>query len=152
MQSEQTLEDFLSIENNYEKATVGQRFANFIVDVIVFYLIIFTVGIFIAVGSPSTIDALNDDSMGFNILDRIISLIIFAVYMGLVEGIFKGKSLGKMITGTKAVNLDGSNITFGKAFARGFSRAVPFEAFSAFGGNPWHDKWTDTMVIVDKKR
>jgi uncharacterized RDD family membrane protein YckC len=67
--------------------------------------------------------------------------------------VFRGKSIGKLITGTKAVNEDGSDISFGKAFARGFSRAVPFDAFSALGdpSYPWHDKWTNTYVIDEKQ-
>jgi uncharacterized RDD family membrane protein YckC len=83
----------------------------------------------------------------------LISLIFYALYMGLVEGVFKGKSLGKLITGTKAVNMDGSKISFATAFARGCSRAVPFCVFSAFGTPcyPWQDKWTNTLVIDEKK-
>lgn len=151
MQSQQTLEDFLSVENEYQRASVGQRFGNFLVDLLIFYVIMFVVGIILAFTSPSAIEALNNESAGFNLIDRIVSLILYAIYMALVEGISRGKSLGKMITGTRAVNLDGSKISFGTAFVRGFSRAVPFEAFSAFGGNPWHDKWSDTMVVIDRK-
>jgi uncharacterized RDD family membrane protein YckC len=72
--------------------------------------------------------------------------------MSIVEAIFKGRSIGKFITRTKAVNLDGSQLTTTAAFARGFSRAVPFCVFSALGNpcNPWQDRWTNTMV-VDKQ-
>jgi len=72
--------------------------------------------------------------------------------MSFVEAVFRGKSLGKLITGTQAVNLDGSSISMATAFGRGFSRAVPFCAFSAFGNpsDPWQDRWTDTMVIDQK--
>ena len=73
--------------------------------------------------------------------------------MSIVETLLKGKSIGKFITGTRAVNFDGSRISSGTAFTRGFSRAVPFCAFSAFGTpcNPWQDRWSDTMVIDEKK-
>lgn len=104
--------------------------------------------------SPSTIDEIDEGDNGFGSLSqRLISLIAYAVIMGLVEGIFRGKSIGKFITKTKAVNEDGSYISFGKAFARGFVRAVPFEALSAFGNPsyPWHDKWTHTYVIDEKE-
>ena len=73
--------------------------------------------------------------------------------MSAIEAITKGRSLGKIITGTKAVNDDGSNIGSGTAFKRGFSRIVPFEIFTALGSPsyPWHDKWNHTYVIDIKK-
>jgi hypothetical protein len=55
-----------------------------------------------------------------------------------------------MITGTKAVNHDGSNISAKTAFLRTLCRLVPFEPFSAFG-IPWHDSWTHTHVIDVKQ-
>jgi hypothetical protein len=38
------------------------------------------------------------------------------------------------------------------AFLRSLSRLVPFEPFSALKkpSYPWHDRWTRTLVIVEK--
>ena len=154
MQTEQTTTtDFLSLETELVRASTGQRFANYLIDVILFYGLFFVLGMVLVVISPSTLENIDTESTGFSLLDRLISLIFYALYMGLVEGVFKGKSLGKLITGTKAVNMDGSKISFATAFARGCSRAVPFCVFSAFGTpcNPWQDKWTNTLVIDEKK-
>jgi uncharacterized RDD family membrane protein YckC len=63
------------------------------------------------------------------------------------RGITKGRSLGKWITGTVAVRLDGNTINWKDAFLRSLSRIVPFEPFSALGYAPWHDKWTETTVV-----
>lgn len=141
-----------SFENNLVRASTGQRLANYIVDIIVFYILAIGVGIIMAIISPETIYSISN-SPGIGLVDRLISLVMYAVYMGIVEALFKGKSLGKLITGTRAVNLDGSAISAGTAFTRGFSRAVPFCVFSAFGTpcNPWQDRWTDTMVIDEKQ-
>jgi uncharacterized RDD family membrane protein YckC len=68
-----------------------------------------------------------------------------------MEGSAKGKTLGKLITGTRALKMDGGNLTWKVAFMRSLCRIVPFEAFSAFGGNPWHDRWTDTIVVKERK-
>lgn len=148
-----TLETPVSVE--YARADTGKRFINYIIDVIVFYLLFLGVGILMAIVSPETIDSLlaEEQSAGAALGDRILSILFYAVYMSLVEAIFKGKSLGKLITGTRAVNLDGSRISAGTAFARGFSRAVPFCAFSALGSpcNPWQDKWTNTIVVEEKR-
>ena len=143
--------EILQFEDYYVRASTGKRFLNYLIDIVVFYIIIFSIGIIAAIINPSIVDYLENDSALFNILDRILSLLLYAVYMGISETVFKGKSIGKFITRTRAVNLDGSNITGRTAFLRGLSRAVPFAAFSAFGdpSNPWQDKWTDTMVVND---
>jgi uncharacterized RDD family membrane protein YckC len=153
--SQETTNDLLdNSESHLIRADTGKRFANYLIDVVVFYLLAMGVGVIIALVSPSTIMEMSDDTSPFgSITDRIISLVLYGVYMGIAESIFKGKSLGKLITGTRAVNIDGSPISAGTAFSRGFSRAVPFCAFSAFGTpcNPWQDKWTDTLVIDEKQ-
>jgi uncharacterized RDD family membrane protein YckC len=154
MQPEQNpANDLLAFEPELERATTGQRFANYFIDLILFYLLFIIFGIVIAILSPSTLENINTDDSGFALLDRLLSLIFYALYMGVVESIFKGKSLGKLITSTRAVNMDGSKISVYRAFTRGFSRAVPFCVFSALGTpcNPWQDRWTDTMVIDEKK-
>lgn len=71
----------------------------------------------------------------------------------MTEGMSNGRSIGKLITGTRAVNEDGSDISFQKAFVRNIVRAIPFNALSALGtpSHPWHDRWSDTMVIDEKK-
>ncbi|MCX6313557.1 MAG: RDD family protein [Sphingobacteriales bacterium] len=151
MQSETN--DLLNFESTLVRATGGQRLANYLIDIASFYALFIILGIIIALVSPSTIENLDTDTGGFQLIDRLISLLLYAVYLGFAETVLKGKTLGKLITGTRAVNLDGSKITASTAFSRGFSRAVPFCVFSALGSpcNPWQDKWTDTMVIDEKK-
>ena len=152
MQTEQTSDDLLTIENYFVRADAGKRFLNFLLDLVLFYILTIFIGVVFVLLFPSSLQGLEaNDSFGF--FDRIVTLVLYAVYMSVIETVFKGKSLGKVITRTRAVNLDGSRISTGTAFARGFSRAVPFCAFSAFGSpcSPWQDKWTDTMVIEEKK-
>ncbi len=151
MQSETN--DLLNFESTLVRATGGQRLANYLIDIASFYALFIILGIIIALVSPSTIENMDTDTGGFQLIDRLISLLLYAVYLGFAETVLKGKTLGKLITGTRAVNLDGSKITASTAFSRGFSRAVPFCVFSALGSpcNPWQDKWTDTMVIDEKK-
>jgi len=68
-------------------------------------------------------------------------------YFTFMEGATGGKSIGKIITRSKAVKEDGTSITWNDALLRSLSRIVPFEPFSAFGGQPWHDRWTNTKVV-----
>lgn len=146
-------QDLLTIEHEWQRAATGKRFLNYLIDLIFFYILIFAFGLVAYSIWPREMeDMANEDSLGFNLLDRLFTLIAYALYMGVQEGLFKGKSLGKFFTRTRAVQLDGSAVTWSKAFSRGFSRAVPFVVFSAFGSpcSPWQDTWTDTAVIDEK--
>ncbi|MFL5743896.1 MAG: RDD family protein [Niastella sp.] len=149
MQFDQNPPDLLADEVYYERASTGKRFANYIIDLIVFYLFVFGFAILLAIAAPSTFNSWTRESSSLGIVDNILSLFFYAIYMSIVEALLKGRSVGKFITKTRAVNLDGTPISASTAFSRGFSRAVPFCVFSALGSvcNPWQDKWTNTMVI-----
>ncbi len=137
------------LESNLVLAGAGQRFLNYIIDFICFLVFIVVLAIFIGFFYA---DFFYELSTINSFADRVITLVLYGTFMGTIEAITKGSSLGKLITGTKAVNEDGTTITTATAFGRGFGRAVPFNAFSAFGNppHPWHDKWSKTYVI-DKK-
>jgi len=62
---------------------------------------------------------------------------------------FTGKTLGKLMTGTKVVLEDGSKPLFSTLFIRTLVRLIPFEAFSFLNKDVrgWHDKWSRTRVI-----
>jgi uncharacterized RDD family membrane protein YckC len=77
----------------------------------------------------------------------LISFLTFLAYYTLFEAATKGRTIGKLITGTVAVKDDGTALTFKEALLRSLCRMIPFEPFSAFGGRPWHDTITHTMVI-----
>lgn len=140
-------------EVNLVQASSGKRLANYIIDLILFYILFFLFTFFVAYSNPQTLEELDRESTGFNLVDRLITMLMYGLYMFLTELLFKGKSLGKLITGTRAVNEDGSAISLKTAFLRGISRAVPFDAFSALGtpSYPWHDKWANTYVIDESQ-
>jgi uncharacterized RDD family membrane protein YckC len=153
MQPETPTEDLLVIDEPFERASTGKRLLNYIIDFIAFYFLAMLIVIGYLMIFPENVDSLESDSFGSNLLDRLVTLVLYGVYMGAIEYFFKGKSFGKLITGTRAVTLRGNPISGSTAFLRGISRAVPFEPFSALGNpsDPWHDKWTDSMVIDERK-
>ncbi|MDO6433103.1 RDD family protein [Flavitalea sp. BT771] len=147
---EHILSDF---EVELDPANRNLRFVNFIVDRLLFYF--FSRAFNILWGKFLRIALYETETDRYTALtiNLLYALFLYAFFMGLTEGLFRGKTLGKVFTGTRAVNPDGSPISMKTAFLRGLSRVVPFEPFSAFGGDwprPWHDKWTDTYVIVEK--
>ena len=76
-----------------------------------------------------------------------ISYVVYTIMYLCMEGLTKGLTVGKLITRTRAVKEDLSPITWKDAFVRTMIRLIPVEAFSAFSGYPWHDKWSKTLVI-----
>jgi len=140
--------DILSdIEFHLVPASTAKRFGNYIIDLISFYAVIIIIAFVLAIFLPSIFDNLDNEDSGVGLIQNLLGLILFGMYMGVVEGLFNGRTLGKLITGTVAVNEDGSKISWSTAFKRGFTRIVPFEPFSGLSGYPWHDKWTQTLVI-----
>jgi uncharacterized RDD family membrane protein YckC len=127
---------------NLQQANGGKRFANYLIDLVVFY--IFAIILYVVLVREDVLNLSQNP-----LVDRLLTLICYGIFMGIYEGIFRGRTLGKLITRTRAVNEDGTTISLGTAFLRGVSRAVPFETFSAFGdpSYPWHDRWTHTYVI-----
>lgn len=137
----------------YLHATQGQRFLNFIIDNILMRLTLtyasgYVVGQILQVIAPEfLLRLLDDDSkVGLYVLSYMIVIINYLVYYTLCEKLFKGQTLGKFITGTKALRTDGQELTFKDALLRSLCRLVPLEIFSGFGV-PWHDAWTNTMVV-----
>ena len=140
-----------NFESIFVRADTGKRFLNYIIDLVCFMLLAFAFGIagvlILGEDFANSLENINP------LADRLITLVIYALYMFVQETIFKGRSFGKFVTGTKAVYMDGSTISAFTALQRGFGRAVPFSVFSTFGNpcNPWWDRWTDTQVIDIKK-
>lgn len=138
--------DFDSIRDeglNLVPASKGKRFANFLIDYLVIFVVLFGLTMFELMGAE------DDGEIGTNLMDRLIGMLIYASYYLLLEGLWGGKTIGKLVTNTRTVNLDGSAPDFKTILNRSFSRIVPFEAFSFLGSKPdgWHDRWSDTMVI-----
>ncbi len=93
-------------------------------------------------GFTSFLEALDNP-----LLDRLVGILLAFVYYFFFEALF-GRTVGKMVTGTKVVMEDGSVPSFTAILKRTLWRCVPFEQFS-FLGSPqgWHDTKSDTMVV-----
>ena len=136
------------------QAGMGKRFLNYFIDAIVFGVLIFIALVVLATINPQTIESLikKNETGDFSFVEQLLIQVIYGTYMFIVEALFKGKSLGKLITGTRAVRQDGTPVTVRDTQLRGLCRMVPFNAFSALGtpSYPWHDRWTKTYVIDEK--
>ena len=142
----------------YADASTGQRFLNYLIDVILMqYGLGWLTGTllvkFLLVVSPETAYSLfggDESSIEIVLATYMISILNYLIYYTFCEKLFRGYTVGKLVTGTRAIREDGNELTFKNAILRSLSRMVPFEAFSAFGGSPWHDRWTHTRVIKSR--
>ena len=139
----------------YAIASKSKRFINFIIDRILFYIVIFLVGAAIgatlmASGNVSFLDT-DLETPFYRFLDLIISLVVYAIFYAIQESLLKGKTLGKFITKTRAVNEDNSKMNVETVLKRSFFRIIPFEPLSFLGSSSsgWHDRWSQTKVIED---
>lgn len=91
---------------------------------------------------------------GNEVIEKIGFILIFAGYYILMEYSI-GKTVGKIITKTKVVDLYGNKIDFRTAVIRYLCRWIPFETFSLGLGHDakaWHDTISKTYVIEDSNR
>ncbi|MDR6463237.1 MULTISPECIES: RDD family protein [Chryseobacterium] len=134
------------------RAQKGIRLANFIIDRLVITLTFLTFGfvaalIFNLTNNDFFINLAYKMSEVNRFLDILITSLIYFMYTFLIEYFTKGRSVGKYITGSKVICIDGTEPTFNDYLIRNISRIVPFDALSFLGENGWHDKWSDTRVI-----
>ncbi|NML41446.1 RDD family protein [Chitinophaga sp. G-6-1-13] len=120
----------------FDHASKGQRFANLLIDGVILGV---AQNIFAAILGLGTFEAIG------------IGLVVNLAYYTGMEGFGGGRTVGKMVTGTRVVSTNGEALTTGRILLRTVCRWVPFEPFSMlFGDAPWHDTWTDTAVVKGK--
>lgn len=145
---------FIVTEDLY--ANHGLRFANFIVDRILFYIAIFAlmmlIGLLLEFSGESS-DAFFYELENVNsFVDIVVTNLIFAALYFSSEGLLKGRTVGKYLTGTKVVDKYGNTPSIGVLIKRSLSRLIPFNAFSFLGSNArgWHDSISETYVVKVK--
>jgi len=117
-------------------ADAGKRFLNLIIDlgVIIFLVVIFNKIIY------------HHSIFSYLGLFKILDLaVVFAYFYGLENSI--GQTVGKMITKTKVVNIEGGKPTTQQMLVRTFSRLIPLESVLLIGGKWLHDSLSQTRVV-----
>jgi uncharacterized RDD family membrane protein YckC len=144
----QTPETHLLTEIEREKimnpATSGERFLNRSVDGIGMIMLIFLI---ISLTTKLSDSGILEEESNF----RIVLFFLFAlspiIYYTFLEGITKGRTLGKLVTKTKVVRENGDAIGFKEAAIRSLCRLIPLDGISILFGAPWHDQLSKTKVI-----
>lgn len=133
-----------------QSAESGKRFLNCLIDRFAIFGMTFLLGMLVAMLDKQGITYRASDTLAkLSGLEQVLfSCFMTLMYYTCLEA-GCGRTVGKLITGTKAVMISDKPLTFSSALMRSLVRLVPFEAFSFLGKSDsgWHDKWTDTRVI-----
>lgn len=140
-----------TIELPFEKASLGDRFINYLLDTF-FIILIFSPYIFGLAKSSEFRDSIN--VLGSEIGETTVFLVFIAIgrliYYMLSEGLFH-VSPAKALTETQVHAKSENKLNFKMILGRTFVRLIPFEAFSFFGKNGWHDELSNTTVLKNKQ-
>ncbi len=128
-------------------ASKGLRFVNYLIDYFIAGIIQYVV-ILIPVFMMEAGDV-QSPFLGFILM--LFSFLAYLLYFVITEYLFKGKTIAKFITGTKAVTIEGNELDFSKVLIRSLCRLIPFEQFSFFGETGWHDSISKTRVVNQKE-
>ncbi|WP_282124727.1 RDD family protein [Algibacter mikhailovii] len=144
-QATEKIEQKQKVDSNVVSS--GIRFLHYIIDFIIAYLLILVIfiilGLFINPTSNSFISGL---------LTLITILGTFLAYYAVMEIKFQ-KTIGKFITKTKVVKIDGNKPTASEIIIRTICRLIPFDGISyLFVKNGLHDYLSKTKVIKDNPK
>jgi uncharacterized RDD family membrane protein YckC len=145
-------------QNILVRANWAKRLANYFIDLFAFSILLTILltalaPVFPLVGrwmQPKPGSSIFANQFSFS--DQLLISFIYGFYMSVLEAALKGKSFGKLITGTRVVDLKGQRISSQAAFVRGLVRLIPLEQLSALSilPFPWHDRWSGTMVVNER--
>lgn len=130
-------------------ASQGQRFGNYLIDLIIQYVFIFLLAIVLILIA----EALGNSELSFwlenmsTIESYVLGIVVLLIYYSLTE-IFLSRSIAKFITKTIVVTESGEKPDAGTIVKRTFCRLIPFNHFSFLGGGRgWHDSISNTYVV-----
>jgi uncharacterized RDD family membrane protein YckC len=149
--SESFFEEFES-EVYLQSAGNWKRLANYIVELIFMYIIsasaLYVFGLVLKTDDMT--NYLGDNRLVSLLLTYVVRVVWYVTYYSMIEYFTGGRSIGKYMTGTKVITLDGDKPDFKTCLIRSLCRYIPFEVFSFFGSTDagWHDSMSKTRVVI----
>lgn len=128
-------------------ASRWRRLANYLIDLLTQYALAAGIALALAFGFD-----LADEIQNLSRWEEwIYGVILMVAYYTVAEGA-TGRTIGKLITGTRVVTLEGTPPGYKTAFLRSLARLIPLEFLSIFRDPPqaWHDRLPDTRVVLTR--
>ena len=142
----------LEVVNDTNLASQGKRFGTLLLDTIFYLIYSVIVGVILGI-----VLAMTDNMAFLEVLAKPIPNFLFGMFLVISyyvpQEVLWGRTIAKMILGTKVVDEEGNKPTAAAIILRTFARFIPFEAFSflyADGAKGWHDRFSKTKVILTK--
>ena len=127
-------------KNESDIVSSGVRFINFLIDFILWYIIAYIISLIMFVS----------DNILIGIIGYLFLLSSYIGYYSIMEIKYQ-KTVGKFITKTKVVKINGDKPENRDILIRTFCRLIPFDRLSfIFSKKGFHDSLSDTIVINDK--
>ena len=125
-----------------ELASRSRRLANSLLDTVGYIVVSMVIGLI----STMVSQTFNIDVIGF--LGPLFSIGVLLLYYIVGEALF-GRTLGKLVTGTRVVAESGGPAKLWQVVLRTLYRFVPLEALSFLSKRRpgWHDRWSKTRVV-----
>jgi uncharacterized RDD family membrane protein YckC len=138
-------------QSYYVKAAIGYRILHPIIDMLV-TIAVFSqmLSIFVDYDSGALFRFMTQTPESW--AQRNITLVIVALrilYYIICESVL-GSSPAKFLTQTRVIDYEGNKPSVKKVIIRTLCRLIPFEGFSFFANDGWHDKISETTVVKEK--
>jgi len=153
---------YVGDSGTFPQASVGKRFLNYLLDFGAMFVFGLGIGLLWALAFPeqwaeseaeSSTSSTSWVSTG-KVNDTMVGWAILVIYY-LIFKATTGRSLGKLITGTKVVTVDHQHrASFLQILGRSIARLIPFEQFSILTSDHrmWHDSLSGTIVVDVRAR
>jgi uncharacterized RDD family membrane protein YckC len=129
----------------------GPRFGHFIIDGIVFQIVLYVVQYLFELLLSWTRFNISM-SLTIGLVYALIILLLYPLFYALCEFKFQ-RTPGKYLTRTIVIDIYGNKPDLRTITLRSMVRIVPFEAFSCLGEDSgsrgWHDRWSETWVVKE---
>lgn len=138
-------------QSYYVKAAIGYRILHPLVDMLV-TIAVFSemLSMFVDYHSGALFRFMTQTPESW--AQKNITLVIVAlriVYYIICESVL-GSSPAKYLTQTRVIDYDGNKPSVKKVIIRTLCRLIPFEGFSFFANDGWHDKISETTVAKEE--
>lgn len=130
-------------------ASKGQRLLNFIIDLLIIYVIEISVGTtIILIGDLTQSATASNWVSSLSVVESFFFGLVILFFYYLTTEMYFSKTFGKYFTKTMVVEHDGSRPNMKSVIIRTLSRLIPFEPFSFITANRgWHDTLSVTYVV-----
>lgn len=136
-------------KNILNSTSLFTRFLNYIIDFIAICILVIIGIILIGFFFSFIIDFNEIEESVLNIVSFVLFIFIYLMYFIILESISQ-KTIGKILTKSKVVNIYGGKPSLNEIILRSFSRLIPADNLSFLIKNSgFHDKISKTLVVKD---